>query len=338
MAKSVNNKEKCSIKDVAEIAQVSTATVSRVVNGKGYVSSETEKRVRAAIAQCSFVPNMAARGLRTNRMPIIGFVVDNVKNEYFSDLATHLQKFFLKHGYFVIITTTDSVPDIERASIEMLIEQKVSGLVILSRDQGFSSIPKDIPTVYIDCLPAEDASEMTVRIESDNRTGAYIATNELIEKGCQNIVLFTGPEDAYTSRMRTEGYFAALIEAGISIDLRYVFHFENFDYANGEDLVDQLYASNLEFDGIFCICDYVVLGALDALRKRNIKVPEEVKVVGFDDLFLAQTNGKKLTTIHQCSQSVAQYTTNALLEMIGGAFPVKNEIMVPTYIVRRETT
>lgn len=335
---SFSHKENASIKDVAQLAQVSIATVSRVINGNGYVSAKTEKRVRDAIEQCGFVPNMAARSMRTSRMPIIGFIVDGVKNEYFSDLATNLQKLFLEHGYFVIICTTGCVPDIERASIDMLVAQKASGLVIISNDRVCSGIPADMPTVCIDCQLPPDASPMMVRVESDNRNGGYQATMELIEKGCREIALFTGPEDAYTSRMRTEGYFAALMEAGIPIDLRRVFHFERFDYTNGEQLIDKLYESGVSFDSIFAICDYVVQGSLDALARRGVNVPDELKVVGFDDLYMAQCSGKKLTTVHQCSEKVAEITTALILEMIAGREPSQREVVVPTYLVRRETT
>lgn len=327
-----------SIKDVAQLSGVSVATVSRVINGKGYVSVQAEERVRQAIRESGFIPNMAARSMRTQRMPIIGFVVDNIKNEYYSDLATNLQKLFLERGYFVIICTTNSVKEVEQASIDMLLTQKASGIVLISQDRVDVQIPKAMPLVCIDCQTDLNENSMVAIVESDNRTGGYQATMELIDKGCCHIALFTGPEDAYTSRKRAEGYFAALMEKGIPIDLRYVFHFSGFDYTNGKQLVEQLMKSGIEYDGIFAICDYVVQGSLDALEQNSIKVPEQVKVVGFDDLYMAQCNGKKLTTIHQCSEDVARITVDLLLEMIAGRKPDTSHIVVPTYLVRRKTT
>lgn len=327
-----------SIKDVARLCGVSVATVSRVINGNGYVSAQTEERVRQAIRESGFVPNMAARGMRTQRMPIIGFVVDNIKNEYFSDLATNLQKYFLERGYFVIICTTNSVREVEQASIDMLLMQKVSGIVYIARDRINVRIPKDVPLVCIDCQTDVSGDRMAAIVESDNRNGGYLATMELINKGCRNIALFTGPEDAYTSRKRAEGYFAALMDAGIPIDLRYVFHFSGFDYTNGQRLAEELIASGIEYDGIFVICDYVVPGSMDALIRHGIDVPGQVKIVGFDDLYMAQCNGRKLTTIHQCSEDVARITTDLMLEMIAGRKADPAHVVVPTYLVCRSTT
>ena len=330
--------ERRSILDVAQMAGVSIATVSRVINANGYVSSKTEKRVREAIERCGYVPNMAARGMRTNRMPVIGFVVDNVKNEYFSDLATNLQRIFMAKGYFLLICTTDCVPEVEQASIRMLSAQRASGLIVISRDVASDSIPEDMPAVCIDCLTPRPCGSMLARVESDNLHGGYLATKELIDKGCREIVLFTGPENAYTSRQRAQGYFSALLEAGLPIDLRRVFHFTGYDYSNGEQLVSQLIESGISCDGIFAICDYVVQGSLDALARHGIRVPEEVRVVGFDDLYMAQCAGRKLTTIHQYSEQVAQATADILLSMISGRKPDACEVVIPTDLVQRGTT
>lgn len=337
MNRETSEKENLSIRDVAAEAQVSIATVSRVLNGSGYVSEKTQEKVRDAIERMGFVPNVAARGMRMNRMPIIGFIVDNIKNEYFSDLATNLQRFFLEQGYFVIICATESSPKLEQLSVDMLVGQKASGIVMIARDRVSARIPDSMPLVCIDC-EADLSRKLTAIVESDNRDGGYQATKKLIDCGCRKIALFTGPEEAYTSRKRSEGYFAALMDAGIPIDLRRVFHFEGFDYSNGQNLVERLLESGIECDGIFAICDYVVQGSLDALRERGIDVPGQIRVVGFDDLFMAQCNGKKLTTVHQCSEQVARTAADILLEMAAGREPAQKKVMIPTYLIARETT
>lgn len=338
MTNAADNHGNVSIKDVAELAQVSIATVSRVINGESYVSDKTRQRVQKAIERCGYVPNMAARGMRTRHMPIIGFLVANVKNEYFSDLTTNLQRLFLERGYFLIICTTNDDPQVEQASVSMLTAQGVSGIVAISRNRMVDGVPHSMPLVCIDCLPPQNAGERSACVESNNRVGGYQATMELIEKGCREIVLLTGPEDAYTSRKRAEGYLDALVEKGIPLELSRVFHFEEFNYTAGEEMIDRLYASGVSFDGIFGICDYVVQGSLDALARRGVDVPGEIRVVGFDDLYVAQCNGKKMTTVHQCSERVAEITRDLMLEMIAGNPPSQKHVVVPTYLVRRETT
>ena len=338
MNKTFTSDSSASIRDVAQLANVSIATVSRVVNGNGYVSEQTAEKVRKSIEQCGFVPNIAARSMRTRKAPIIGFLVGSIRNEYFSDLATNLQRLFMQRGYFVIICATDNVAETEQASIDMLQAQNASGIIMIGSDKITVRLAKDIPTVLIDSLPPDNYTGPIACVESDNRNGGYLATTELIQKGCKNIALFSGPANSYTSRMRSEGYFAALMEAKLPLDLRRVFYFTGYDYANGELLVEQLLASGQPFDGIFAICDYVVQGSLDALEKHHIKVPEDVKVVGFDDLYMAQCSGRKLTTVHQYSDRIAQITFDLLYGMIQGTVLETQNAIVPTYLVRRGTT
>lgn len=327
-----------SIIDIARLAGVSTATVSRVINKSGPVSEKTEKRVNDIIAEYGYVPSLAARGMRSNRLPMIGMIVPSVKNEYFSDLATVLQKKCMDLGYFVILCTTNNDPEIEEATVKMLVAQHVSGIVIISKDKAPDCIPVSMPTVCIDCLPNRPCDATIAKVESDNSGGGYLATKELIGRGCREIVLFTGSADAYTARERAQGYFRALMEAGIQIDLRRVFRFENYDYENGRKLVEELIASGVSYDGIFAICDYVLQGSLTELAEKGVQIPERVKVCGFDDLYTAQLAGRKLTTIHQDTNIVADSTVKLLLQMINGEKPEQLEITVPVKLIRRSTT
>ena len=329
--------DKLSIIDIAKMAGVSTATVSRVINKSGPVASKTEKLVNDIISRYDYVPNLAARGMRTNRLPAIGLVIPSVRNEYFSDLATIFQKLFMDLGYFVFLCTTNNDAQVEKESIRILAGQYVSGLIIISKDVVPSVIPESLPTVCIDCQPCRPCDAMIAKVESDNRGGGYMATNALIQSGCREIVLFTGSEEAYTARERAQGYFSALMQAGLQIDLRRVFHFHSYDYANGELLVKQLLQSGVAYDGIFAICDYVLQGSLDALIERGIQIPDKVKVCGFDDLYMAQLAGRKLTTIHQDSRLVAQTTVQLLTQMIAGQVPEEKEITIPVKLIRRAT-
>lgn len=330
--------ENVSIIDIARMAGVSTATVSRVINKSGRVSGKTEKRVNDVIAACGYVPSLAARGMRSSRLPIIGLIIPSVKNEYFSDLATVLQHLFMERGYYVLLCTTENDTKVEADTVKMLVAQHVSGLVVISKDKVPDCIPTTIPTVCIDCLPNRPFDATIARVESDNRKGGYLATRELIDRGCREIVLFTGSAEAFTARERTQGYFTALMEAGIQIDLRRVFYFRSYDYDNGARLAQELIHSGVTYDGIFAICDYVLQGSLDMLIEQGIRVPEDVRVCGFDDLYMAQLAGRKLTTIHQDTSQVASATANLLTQMINGEDPVQKEITIPIHLIRRATT
>lgn len=327
-----------SIKSVAEAAGVSVATVSRVLNDKGYVSQEAERKVREAIRKCQYVPNMAARGLRTNRMPLIGFILPNIQNEYFSDVASEIQDRMLKYGYFVILCATKHDKEIERTSVQMLISQGVTGIIMIADDATCRMVPNGLPCVGIDCFPIAEAGGSFAVVHSDDETGGYTATRALTDKGCKQIVILTGFRNGYTHGLRLEGYKRALAEAGIPFDDRYVLYSDELTFEDGKQQIQGLIASGLPFDGIFGISDYIIQGAMDELIRRDVDIPGDVRVVGFDDSPMAERGSKKLTTIHRPTDQIAELTTHLLIDMIAGRPSVEPVYTVPVWLVERETT
>lgn len=328
----------CSIKDVARVAGVSVATVSRVLNEKGYISQEAEKKVRKAINQCNYVPNMAARGLRTNRMPLIGFILPNIHNEYFAGIASDMQDRLLKYGYFVVFCTTKHDKKIEQTSVQMLLSQNISGLIMIADERTCDMVPRNLPCVGVDCFPREEERGSFAVVHSDDELGGYLATNELIEKGCKRIVIFAGFEHGYTHLQRVMGYKRALAEHGIAFRDDYVLHSDELTFDEGVRLVDRLLASGLEFDSIFGISDYIIQGAMDELIRRDIHIPQDVRIVGFDDSPMAKRGAKKLTTIHRPTDQIADITTQLLIDMMAGRPAKETVYTVPVWLVRRETT
>ena len=332
------NKETCSIKDVAIAAGVSVATVSRVLNDKGYVSQDAEKKVRDAVEKCRYVPNMAARGLRTNRMPLVGFILPNIQNEYFASVASEVQDRLLKYGYFVIFCTTKHHKDIERTSVQMLISQNVTGLIMIADDATCRMVPHSLPCVGIDCFPREDALDSFAVVHSDDDMGGYLATRELIEKGCRRIAIFAGFSRGYTHQQRLTGYKRALAESALAFDPRLVFYSDELTFEEGTRLVGRLLASGVEFDGIFGISDYIIQGSMDELIRRKVAIPDDVRIVGFDDSPMAERGNRKLTTIHRPTDQIAELTTKLLIDMIAGRKAGQPVYTLPVWLVRRETT
>ena len=321
---------KYNIIDIARLAQVSTATVSRVLHEKGGYSKETETRVRRVIAECGFQLNKNAQGLRTQKSRNIGVIVPDITNEFFARIIRYLELFFLKHQYSVLIC--DSHEDIE---IRNLKEQQVEGIIYISgrnanpiQESAFS-----IPIVYIDRKP----EDVHIFVHSDNRQGGYLAARELIEKQCRSILFLRDQKKASTIRQRRSGYLEALEEAGIAFQESWEIMTKS-DYASVfKTVTNLLMQKGCFFDGVFATNDNMALACLHALHAQHIQVPDQVKIVGFDNVSISQFCHPALTTITQNTELMAEAAGDALLKRIHHELD-KQEFIIPVSLCVREST
>lgn len=332
--------KKLSIKDISALSGVSTATVSRVINGTGRYSKETEERVQAVIREHHYVPNLVAKGLRTHRMHTVGIVVPDITNEFFVKLVYELESALFAHRYASFICNTNEDPDRERQSLQMLQMQGVSGVVYISGGyHGDYRELTDIPTVFIDRTPDPACVlERSVRVESDNRQGGYLATEELLAKGCRRIAMLTDRRRLSSQMKRIEGYQAAHWDYRVPCDPRYILDLDRVDFQDAYARVSALVDEGLPFDGIFASTDWLAMGAYAALAHRQIAVPDSVKLVGFDDIPLAEFHALPLTTIHQQVDQMSQAAVDSLLRMIQHQPVEEPEQVIPVYLVRRQST
>ena len=307
---------KYNIIDIARLAQVSTATVSRVLHEKGGYSRQTELRVRRVIEEYGFQLNKNAQGLRTQRSRNIGVIVPDITNEFFARIIRNLELFFLKHQYSVLICDSHEDIEIEQLHIRNLMEQQVEGIIYIS-GQNANPIQESafsIPVVYIDRKP----EDVHIFIHSDNRQGGYLAARELIQK-----------QRASTIRQRRSGYLEALEEADISFQEDWEIMTKS-DYTSVFTTVTQLLSDKgCFFDGVFATNDNMALACLNALHAQNIQVPEQVKIVGFDNVSISQFCHPALTTITQNTELMAEAAGDAL---------EKQEFIIPVSLCIREST
>lgn len=258
---------KYNIIDIARLAQVSTATVSRVLHEKGGYSKETETRVRRVIAECGFQLNKNAQGLRTQKSRNIGVIVPDITNEFFARIIRYLELFFLKHQYSVLICDSHEDIEIEQLHIRNLKEQQVEGIIYISgrnanpiQESAFS-----IPIVYIDRKP----EDVHIFVHSDNRQGGYLAARELIEKQCRSILFLRDQKKASTIRQRRSGYLEALEEAGIAFQESWEIMTKS-DYASVfKTVTNLLMQKGCFFDGVFATNDNMALACLHALHAHS---------------------------------------------------------------------
>ncbi|TAH74839.1 MAG: LacI family transcriptional regulator [Anaerolineaceae bacterium] len=332
-------KNKISIKGISELAGVSIATVSRIINENGRYSKETEERVKKIIEEYNYVPNMVAKGLRTKKMTNVGIIIPEITNEFFVKLAYEIETNLFKEGYGSFICNTNEDIEMEKKRLQMLSVQNVSGLIYISGgSSGVSEYIQDIPTVFIDRTPVAKDLEQYIIIESDNVQGGYLATKEMLDKGCRNIIMLTDRRRLSSQAARIEGYKKAHKEANIPMNIDNIIYLDKMNYDTARDCVSKLVEDGTSFDGIFATTDWLALGSYAALNQKGIKTPQDVKIVGYDDISVSEFNALPITTIHQQIDVIGKTAVNYLLQLLRNQ-PIEEKLKrIPVFLVKRQST
>ncbi len=335
-------KGKSSIKEISELSGVSIATVSRVINQNGRFSKDTEKRVRKVIKEMNYQPNAVARGLRKSKVQAVGIIVPDITNEFFAQVTLNLQNDLSKMNYPAFICNTREDSEIERKNLDMLKALQVSGLIYISGAFSDDKETLSVPTVFIDRKPPFNSSNNhnIVLIESDNEQGGYLAATELLSSGCSNIGMITFNRSRSTHYNRYMGYKKALSESGIVPDENMVIEAENSDPVSGYHSFKSLIEKNPHLDGLFCSSDVLAIGALQAIHEIGMKVPESIKLVGFDDISTTALPGISITTIRQSTASFSSIAVKILVSMMNEVNdePENKQFVLPVELIRRKST
>lgn len=328
-----------SVKDIADMAGVSVATVSRVINQNGRFSKETEDRVNEVIRKTNYQPNQLARGLRTSQSKTIGVLVPDITNEFFARIILEIQNRFFAEDYITLIFNTNEDEKVEQQQLNAFQSQQVSGLVYVSGNSNVKPLIK-VPTIFIDRKPAfenkEDANY--VLIESDNHQGGVLATEELIRKGCRNLACVYFNENLSTHGGRVGGYHEALKTHNLLDSSENLILVDNVSLSESRVKVTELLRRKPEIDGIFCTTDTLAIGAMKAAGDVGLKVPEQIKVVGFDDTSISLHSAPSLTTVRQAVEDFGRITTQCMIEMLTGEQPKKKHYQIPVELIVRHST
>ena len=331
-----------SIKEIAKLANVSVATVSRVINNNGRFSEKTREKVEAIIKEYGYTTNIAAKSLRTSKSKTIGLIVPNIDNAWFSQVALAIENYFFDNSYSVFICNTSQDEQKEIAYFKSLDSKMVDGIICIS---GIEEIPthfltRDIPIVCIDRKP-KDHSE-AYYVESDHYSGGYQATEELIHQGCKHIAILSRNKSLSVNRQRLQGYRDALEAHNMDFnkDLEILLDIDQANYEGARQATNELIKSGTVFDGIFATNDWRAYGALVALLENDIKVPEQVKIIGFDDIFIASASHPTLSTIRQDTDALAKTASELLLNLMNeeNTEDLQKRYILPVEVIRREST
>ena len=300
------------IQEVAKRAGVSISTVSRVVNGNVRVNPEIARRVEQAIADLHYQPSNAARTLQKNRSQIIGLLLSDIENPFFTTLIKGVEDVAQRNGYSVILCNSDENPARERQYVSVLCAERVSGAIVMPTSENPHIVKlfleNHIPVVTVD---RRIAGRQVDAILSDNILGAHEAVSHLIANGYRRIALITGPATSTTGCERLEGYRQALRDANIPLDSS-LERFGDFKEGSGHTLAHELLALQPAIDALFVANNPMMLGTLKAIYERQLRVPDDIALVGFDELPWVTLGSISLTTV---TQSVYELGNTAALRL-----------------------
>ena len=321
------------IREVAKLAGVSPATVSRVMNGTANVDDEKKNRVLDAIEQTGFQPNQLARALFKNSSRLVGLIVPNIDNPFFSELAREIEEEAFRRGYHIVLCSSGNNSDKELSNIRMLNQMKADGIILITNGKHTGQMIKDIdlPVVVVD-RHMTDGTEIAY-IESDHYAGGVLATEHLYECGCRKIVCLRGPQEYASGKLRFKGYKDVCKKYKLKemhIDTAYTFE-------AGLKSAEQLLKKYPDADGIFAANDIVAMSAYKVLKNHGISVPKDVKMVGFDDIRFSSLMTPEFTTIRQPIEKMGKLAVDIICNYAEDK-PYDKEYILGVELIKRDTT
>jgi LacI family transcriptional regulator len=326
------------IREVALLAGVSTATVSHVINNTRYVSPEVRQRVQDAMQALNYRPNVLARSLRRGETNTLGLILPDSANPFFAEIGRAIEAVAFQHGYNVILGNSENELSKEQVYVDVLLNKQVDGLIFVAAGDHSPSLEelvrRGVPVVVVDRhLRGLDVDTVL----TDNLQGGLTATRHLLELGHRRIACITGPSNLTPSAERVIGYRQALQEGSLAIDESLIRRGDFHPHSGYLAACELLQGENPPT--AFFICnDLMAIGALRALAEANLRVPQDCSVIGFDDIELASYLTPPLTTIRQNKMAMAEAAVTLLLErMIDPSRPARRHLL-PTVLVQRQST
>ena len=329
-----------SMKAVSEKSGVSIATVSRVINNNGRFSKDTREKVLSVINENGYVPNALAQGLRKSRMQNIGIIVPDITNEFFAKITLYIQQALFELNYSTLIYNTDENASLEARHLQNLIAQNVSAIVFVAGggEQQFEINIPSVPTVFLDRTPSM-AGEIAnyISIHTDNFKGGYLAGKALVEGGCKKPAVVMDGRRVLTQLERLLGFKKALTEAQLQISPDAIYKMSSVNCETAYTAIHNSLTKDKLHDGYFCTTDWLAIGTMTALLEHNISIPEQARIIGFDDISPASYCRVPLTTIHQDIKGMADLTVKIILNILNGENQEKREFIFEPTLVKRQS-
>ncbi|OAJ93485.1 substrate-binding domain-containing protein [Vibrio bivalvicida] len=326
------------MKDIARVAGVSTSTVSHVINKSRFVSEEISERVNNAARELNYRPSALARSLKVNRTKTIGMLVTTSTNPFFGEVVKGVERSCYQQGYSLILCNTEGDHERMRESINTLLQKRVDGLILMcsslegERLEVFEQY-QDIPVVVMDWGPMLFTSD---KIQDNSLRGGYLAAKHLIESGHKQIGCITGPLVKHQAQMRYEGYKRALNEAGLVFKANWIIE-SDFECEGGYDAFNKMVAKGPLPSAIFVCNDMMAMGVINAANEQGIRIPQDLSIIGYDDIHIAKFMSPSLSTIHQPKYRLGKAAVEALLKKLDGSSTDTQVVQLEPTLVKRST-
>jgi DNA-binding LacI/PurR family transcriptional regulator len=322
------------LKDVAEYAQVSRATVSRVLNNNPSVDEEMRVRVLEAVRHLGYQPNRAARRLRASSNDVLGLIISDIENPFFISVVRGVEDIAYANQMSVVLCNTDEDPEKQRMYLRVMQAERVAGLIIspTSIHEDFTALRQvGIPVILLD--RRTDSFEADA-VSVDNVAGAYLAVKHLTDLGYERIGIIGGSPHLTTGRERYDGYRKALTAAGIKIDEKLI-KIGNFKTESGYTLAKEFITSPQPPQAIFVANNLMTLGTMRAMREHEIRIPQDIALVGFDDMPWSSELCPPLTAVSQPTYELGQETVQLLLRRLADPqASIRTVTLQPRLVVR----
>ncbi|OOF09417.1 MULTISPECIES: HTH-type transcriptional repressor PurR [Salinivibrio] len=305
------------IKDVARLAGVSTTTVSHVINKTRFVAEKTTEKVWQAVEELNYAPSAVARSLKCNTTRTLGMLVTKSTNPFFAELVHGVEDYCYKQGYTLILCNTEGNLEKQRDYLRMLSEKRVDGLIVVCSDLNEDLMlllekKRDLPMVVMDWGSHHIDTD---RIEDNAELGGYLATKHFIDNGHTRIGCISGQMDKNTCKHRLNGYFRALKEANIPVNENWLIE-ADFEADQAQIAAKQLATMSDRPTAVFCFNDIMALAAISTFNEHGLKVPDDISVIGYDNIDLTEYFSPPLTTIHQPKRRLGKTAVKLLLARI----------------------
>lgn len=335
------------ILEVAKLAGVSKSTVSRVINDSGPIKEETKKRVEKAMKELNYSPSYFAQGIRTGKTKTIAMLVPDYTNVYYADLFRGVEDIARNHGYMVLVCNTDESPDREIEYAKELLKRNIDGIIYNTYENNsiavdyFINLSNNMPVVFLDNVLREGVDFPYVLTEGKNITKK--AVEYLIAKGRKRIAYIRMPPHISVVQHRYEGYKQAILESSLEFDNNLVYqchdnHLGKDHLEIGKEGAEYFMSLDNPPDAIVATVDIMAVGVIKYLNANGYKIPNDVSVIGYDNISLSTIIEPSLTTIAQPTRKIGQEAARILIDKINGVKNCTDQIIFePEFIIREST-
>ncbi|WP_309135203.1 LacI family DNA-binding transcriptional regulator [Cellulomonas sp.] len=329
------------LRDVAKVSGVSVMTVSNVVNGRPSVGEATRQRVLEVIAELGYEANLTARRLRAGRSGTLALVVPRIDHPYFGELAARFTDALRPTGRHLVLEQSGASKEGELGALSQARLQQYDGVLLSAVGLQFADVDRLDGGVPLVLLGEKSMPPRFDHVSLGNRAGGRLATAHLLAHGARRVLMLggtTAPTDGGMGDLRTQGWRDAHADAGVPADPALVVPLAQLEMGWARGVVRGLVTDGPAFDAVFAVTDQVAVGVLAGLRDAGLRVPEDVQVVGFDNLAVGEHVGPGLTTVDPGNDVLVEHAVRLLDRRLAGDAPEAEHVVTPVRLVERGTT